>query len=80
MPGLATFPYGSIGTTEVLGQSDILGGGGPIRGYLVLHAMGGDLWCQWGGTVITGGSRRGMFVVTGGTGRFAGAKGEGTFE
>jgi len=80
MPGLATFPDGHVATTELAGSSDTANGGGGIQGYLVLHDKEGDLWLKWSGTVSSDGLRKGTFTAMGGTGRFAGTKGEGTFE
>jgi hypothetical protein len=81
LPGIAFFPDGSIGTTLVIGTSDgTIGVGATTNGYYtVSFADGSALWLKFTGTnkAPTG---KGTAIVIGGTGRYAGAKGEGTFE
>jgi hypothetical protein len=81
LPGLATFLDGSIGSTAVIGESDVTNGGGAIQGYMVLQTKdGSELWLKYAGSISPDGVRKGTQVVIGGAGKYQGAKGEGTFE
>jgi hypothetical protein len=81
LPGLATFPDGSIGSTAVIGESDVTNGGGAINGYMVLKTKdGSELWLKYTGSITADGVRKGTEFVIGGTGKYQGVKGEGTFE
>jgi hypothetical protein len=81
LPGIAFFPDGSIGTTLVVGTADNVSGvGATINGYYtVSFADGSALWFKYTGTTKASTSK-GTAIVIGGKGRYAGAKGEGTFE
>jgi hypothetical protein len=79
LPGIVFFPDGSTGMSQVNGTSDTVNGAGPSNGYLfVTFGDGSELWTKWIGQV--GPKRNGTFIVIGGKGRYAGAKGEGTWE
>jgi hypothetical protein len=79
LPGIAMFPDGSVGSTMVTGVSDVINGSGPLHGYNVITtADGSKLFLSYTGS-INGTKRGGDFVVTGGTGKYAGAKGTGTW-
>src|SRR6516162_4000040 len=79
--GIAFFPDGSIGTTLVIGTSDVTSGvGATINGYYTVNfADGSTLWFKYTGTTKPP-TAKGTAIVIGGKGRYAGAKGEGTFE
>jgi hypothetical protein len=67
----------------------ISGGGGAVNGYEnIIFSDGSELWWKYTGTYkltgitenashITGG---GSLIVTGGKGRYAGVKGDGTYQ
>jgi hypothetical protein len=86
LPGIALFPDGSIGTSLVVGTGDFTAGVGSTNNgyYSVSFADGSTLWLKFTGANNTGASKtptgKGTATVIGGTGRYAGAKGEGTFE
>jgi hypothetical protein len=84
LPGLAMFSDGTIGSTMVVGAADNINGSGSVNGYnTVTLSDGSVVYLKYTGTVQVTGSntlRKGTFTVTGGTGRYAGAKGEGTWE
>lgn len=78
--GVASFPDGSVGSTAGFGLTDTTNGSGAIQGYLILTtADGSELRLKYVGTVSAG-KLKGTDTVIGGTGKFADAKGEGTFE
>jgi len=81
LPGIAFFPDGSIGTTLVIGTSDVTSGvGATINGYYTVNfADGSALWFKYTGTTKPP-TAKGSAIVIGGKGRYAGAKGEGTFD
>jgi hypothetical protein len=83
IPGLALFPDGSIGQVMVVGQSDTLNGTGAVQGYMTMTASdGSELHTKYTGEIKVepkASPRKGTFIVTGGTGRFANAKGDGTW-
>jgi hypothetical protein len=71
LPGLATFPDGSIGSTAVIGESDVTNGGGAIQGYMVLQTKdGSELWLKYAGSISPDGGRKGTQVVIGGAGKY----------
>jgi hypothetical protein len=82
--GLAMFPDGSLGTTTVIGASDVVNGSGTLNGYYSLETPdGSELWLKFTGVITVEGKaspRKGTAIVIGGKGRFAGAKGEGTWK
>jgi hypothetical protein len=79
LPGIVFFPDGSTGISQVNGTSDTVNGAGPSNGYLsVIFGDGSELWTKWTGQL--GPKRNGTFIVIGGRGRYAGAKGDGTWE
>jgi hypothetical protein len=85
LPGIAFFPDGSTGTSLVVGTSDVISGsGGTTHGYYTVNfADGSELWIEFTGTVKVGNPKvahKGTAVVIGGKGRYAGAKGDGTYE
>ena len=88
MPGIAFFPDGSIGTSLVIGTYDaVLGSGSTGSGYYTItFADGSELWLTYTGEnkVIAPGKpatkAKGTAIVIGGKGRYAGAKGDGTYE
>jgi hypothetical protein len=86
MPGIAFFPDGSIGTSLVIGTYDAVPGSGSIGGgyYSITFADGSELWLTYTGEnkVIPPGRfvGKGTAIVIGGKGRYAGAKGDGTWE
>jgi hypothetical protein len=85
LPGIAFFPDGSIGTTLVIGTSDVTSGvGATINGYYTVNfADGSALWFKYTGTgkiSSPNNTVKGTAIVIGGKGRYAGAKGDGTFE
>ena len=83
LPGVAFFPDGSTGRTVVLSSADSVNGTGTASGYFTLYFDdGSELEAKFTGTFNNGGTRvaqKGTFVVTGGKGRYAGAKGDGTY-
>jgi hypothetical protein len=84
LPGIAFFPDGSIGTSLVIGTNDAVSGvGQTVNGYYTVNfADGSALWLKYTGTGKFGnpGTLKGTAIVIGGKGRYAGAKGDGTFE
>jgi hypothetical protein len=77
LPGIVFFPDGSTGVSIVFGTSDIANGSGPVSGYsTVTFNDGSELALTFTGQAGKGGA----FIVIGGKGRFAGAKGEGTWD
>jgi hypothetical protein len=83
--GLAFFPDGSTGTTLAVGTNDVTNGvGGISNGYFTLtFADGSELSFKYTGTSKLGGPKialKGTDIVIGGKGRYAGAKGDGTWE
>ncbi len=86
LPGIAFFPDGSIGTSLVIGTYDFYAGASTSGGYYtVTFADGSELWMKWTGEnkLIAPGKPAtkggGTVIVIGGKGRYADAKGEGTF-
>src|SRR5258708_1676127 len=84
--GIAFFPDGSTGTTVVVATFDSIppSGQGTANGYgNVTFADGSELWVKWTGTLKfspKGLTEKGSMIVIGGKGRYAGAKGDGTWE
>jgi hypothetical protein len=87
-PGVASFPDGSAAKTLVFATFDGVGGpggGGTTGGYgnMILRD-GSELWWKWTGTYKIDSTQNlsagGTFIVTSGKGRYAGAKGDGTWE
>lgn len=77
LPGIVFFPDGGTGTSIVFGTSDIANGSGPVSGYsTVTFNDGSELALTFTGQAGKGGA----FAVIGGKGRFAGAKGDGTWD
>jgi hypothetical protein len=80
--GLATFPDGTIGTAYFVSATDYIKGSGPaspVYNNLTLDD-GSVLWFKTSGDIKVVGNKidvKGVISVIGGTGRFAGAKGEG---
>jgi hypothetical protein len=68
----------------VIALSDVTNGSGTLNGYYTVNFSDGSaLWLKFSGSVEAEGAktpRRGTATVIGGTGRYAGAKGEGTWE
>jgi hypothetical protein len=87
LPGIAFLPDGSVGTTLVIGTSDVVNGAATLSGYYTLRFNdGSELWFKYTGTAEANSSskgtnpQRGTATVIGGKGRYAGAKGDGTWE
>jgi hypothetical protein len=84
LAGIAFFPDGSTGTTVVIGTNDAVNGSGPVNGYsTVSFSDGSELMVKYTGAIkvdATKVPRKGTFIVIGGKGRYAGAKGDGTWE
>jgi hypothetical protein len=79
LPGIVFFADGSTGTSQVFGMSDTVNGTGLADGHLVLtFSDSSELWAKYTGQL--GPKRSGTFIVIGGKGRYAGAKGDGTWE
>jgi hypothetical protein len=89
--GTASFPDGSTGTTESVGITVSIGAYAPVvgseatlNGYTSLtFADGSELLFKYIGSVTYGESQnteKGIAIVIGGKGRYAGAKGTGTWE
>jgi hypothetical protein len=77
IPGIVFFPDGSTGTGIVFGMSDIANGSGPVSGYTTITFNdGSELALTFTGQAGKGGS----FIVAGGKGRYAGAKGDGSWD
>jgi hypothetical protein len=84
IPGIASFPDGSTATSLVIGTYDsVSNSGGSGSGYSTLHFDdGSELWFKYSGTFKYTNPKVpqiGTFTVIGGKGRYAGAKGEGTY-
>jgi hypothetical protein len=81
LPGIAFFSDGSTGTSLVVGTSDAVSGVGlTINGYYTVNfGDGSALWLKYTGTGKFP-TIKGTAIVIGGKGRYAGAKGDGTFE
>jgi hypothetical protein len=83
LPGAVFFSDGSVGTSTVFGSSDTTNGSGPVNGYQVINFNdGSELWFKYTGTAKIDNAknvREGTFTITGGKGRYAGAKGDGTW-
>jgi hypothetical protein len=84
LPGIAFFSDGTTGGFQAFGASDTINGSGPVNGYIVLTLNdGSEIWARYAGEVKVEGNRvprKGTFSVIGGKGRYAGAKGDGTWE
>jgi hypothetical protein len=84
LPGIAFFPDGSLGSTMVVGTSDLMNGSGTNSGYAILNFSDGSAaFMKYSGTNKIDGNRfprQGTFTVVGGKGRYEGAKGDGTWE
>jgi hypothetical protein len=84
LPGIVFFSDGSTGTSQVFGASDVVNGNGTANGYQVIGFNdGSELWFKYTGTIKSDGAKNprvGTFIVTGGKGRYAGAKGDGTWD
>jgi hypothetical protein len=82
--GTATFPDGSTGAIVVINTYDIVyGSGGTENGYSSLtFADGSELRFNFADTIRYGEKSivNGTAIVVSGKGRYAGAKGDGTFE
>jgi hypothetical protein len=87
-PGLASFPDGSVARTTVFNATDGImgpGGSGTVNGYEnIVFSDGSELWWKYTGTYTIDSTQKtsgnGTFTVTSGKGRYAGAKGDGTYE
>jgi hypothetical protein len=81
---IAFFPDGSIGTSLVSGTNDAVSGvGQTVNGYYTVNFVDGSaLRFKYTGTGKFGnpGTLKGTAIVIGGKGRYAGVKGDGTFE
>jgi hypothetical protein len=82
--GIASFPDGGVAADNFTTFTDYTKGSGPIvLSYGdVTFRDGSVLFTKLSGATITEGQQstfKGMITVTGGKGRFAGAKGDGTF-
>jgi len=86
LPGIVFFSDGSTSTASGVGGFDaVVGVGGTVNGYtLVNFGDGSELWLKDTGTTKTdakgGIAKKGTTIITGGKGRYAGAKGDGTWE
>jgi hypothetical protein len=86
MPGIVFFPDGSTGTSLVIGTYDAVPASGATANgyYSITFADGSELWLKYtgGNKVLPTGkiAQKGTAIVIGGKGRYAGAKGEGTYE
>lgn len=84
LPGMAFFADGSIGSSLVVGTSDLTNGSGTNNGYLTLNFNDGSaLFMKYAGTNKSEANRSprgGTFTVIGGKGRYEGAKGDGTWD
>jgi hypothetical protein len=82
--GLVSFPDGSVGTSYWTVVTNYTNGSGPIPIDIgnITASDGSMLWFDFPGEGITQGGKtsvKGTLRVTGGTGKFAGMKGEGTW-
>jgi hypothetical protein len=84
LPGIAFLPDGSIATSLVIGTNDTVDGvGSTVNGYYTVNfADGSALWLKFTGTTKPGNPSKlkGTAIVIGGKGRYAEAKGDGTWE
>ncbi len=84
--GMVFFQDGSVGTVVVTGIFDaVVGSEGTSAGYLtVTSADGSELWLKFTGAFKFGATGKlalkGTSIVIGGKGRYAGAKGDATWE
>ncbi len=84
--GIVFFQDGSMGTVAVTGIFDaVVGSEGTSNGYaLVTSADGSELWFKFTGVFKFGATGKlalkGTSIVIGGKGRYAGAKGDATWE
>jgi hypothetical protein len=81
--GLASFPDGSVGTTNITGTNDYINGAGTNFTYFNLSLKDGSvLWYKVTGTAKPEGATTifpdAPLSVLRGTGRFEGAKGDGS--
>jgi hypothetical protein len=80
--GLASFPDGAVAISNFVALDDYIKGAGTFLVYDSLTLTDGSvLWTKWVGTTTVEGtvSRfQGTVTVLGGTGKFDGAKGDGT--
>jgi hypothetical protein len=80
LPGIAFFSDGSTGSTLVVGTSDAVGGGSTINRYYTVNFKDGSaVWLKYTG-IGNPSVLKGTATVIGGKGRYAGAKGDGTWE
>lgn len=84
-PGIAFFPDGSTAATSVITTGDTINGAGTVNGYFTITFNdGSELWTKFAGTNSpregSKSPRKGTFTVIGGKGRYAGAKGDGSYE
>jgi hypothetical protein len=84
LPGIAFFPDGSTGTSLTIGTFDVVnpGDGGTANGYQIIGFNdGSELFLKYTTTVKYGATGnvalKSTFIVTGGKGRYVGAKGDG---
>jgi hypothetical protein len=83
--GIAFFSDGGTATSVVWATYDTTppSGQGTASGYnTVTFPDGSELWFKWAGTINFGPkvTEKGTSIVVGGKGRYAGAKGDGTWE
>jgi hypothetical protein len=87
-PGIASFPDGSTAKTLTLNAGEGIagpGGGGTVNGYEnMIFGDGSELWWKYTGIYKIDSKGvlllSGTLAVTSGKGRYAGAKGDGTYE
>ena len=82
--GLASFSDGSVGPGNLTSTADYVKGAGTVSGYFsVTPSKDSTLWIKVDGTAkpegITTVFPEAPAIVVGGSGRFEGAKGDGTF-
>ena len=84
IPGIAFFSDGSTGATLVNSAADLTNGSGMLGGYLTLtFSDGSAIFLKFAGAIKvegTNATRGGTYTVVGGKGRYAGAKGDGTWD
>jgi hypothetical protein len=83
--GIASFPDGSMGTTTLTTYADYTKGSGsiPLLYTSFTTSDGSTIWWRGTGSTVTTGDRsefKGVVTVISGTGKFAGAKGDGAFQ
>jgi hypothetical protein len=82
--GIVFFPDGSTGTISIIGTFDASPpSGGTTSGYhMIRFADGSELWLKYTGALKFGNplTFKGTEIVIGGKGRYADAKGDGTYE